>query len=47
MHTADCRDHDDCVQSNSYLWLSVISTVYVCSANELVHSRGGVQGYTP
>jgi hypothetical protein len=29
----------DSIQSNSYCWLSVISILYVCSANEPVHSR--------
>jgi hypothetical protein len=29
----------DSVQSNSYCWLSVISTFDECSVNEPVHSR--------
>jgi hypothetical protein len=48
-HTADRRDHGDgdSVQSNSYCWLSVISTLYVCSANEPVHSqRVGLREWT-
>jgi len=41
------QDMEHSVQSNSYFWLSVISTFYVCSANEPVQSlRVGLREWT-